>query len=158
MSISRQERLHQVEGPEPKRLKGIPVYGCSFCENQEYKPIWILNLGPHHDFYGWTHCAQCKDEAYRWRTEWMLRNGTFNISDVVPNNLLVNGAKIRRSNGDVEKWKFDVSRHCCPIHGEPTIPMIKPCNTVYKMVKITTLEELNPELHEVIRLLREHIA
>ena len=41
MSISRQERLHQVEGPEPKGLRGISIYGCSFCDNQEEKPIWI---------------------------------------------------------------------------------------------------------------------
>ena len=158
MSISRQEIPQQVGGPEPKRLKGIPVYGCSFCDNQEEKPIWILNIGPRQDFHGWTHCALCKEDAYLWKREWMFRHKMFYISDVIPNNLLVNGAKIRRSNGDVEKWTFDLSRPCFYHNGDYVVSMINPGKTLSKIVNKTMLEELNPELHGVICLLREHIA
>ena len=87
----------------------------------------------------------------------MVRQKMFYISDVIPNNLLDNRFNIRRSNGDIEKWNFDLSRPCFYHNGDYVISMTNPDKTLTKIVNKSMLERLNPEQYAVICLLREHI-
>ena len=144
--------------PGPKRLVFIWTNHCDFCD-ETYENTSQLNIGPYTDHFGWQCCSQCKSHASKHRIAWQQKNHEFNLHHAVSKDQLVGiEVSIRRSSGAIEQWHFDLLRTARMVKGELGIPMISLDETMWRLTRVSSLEELNPQLSSVFQVIRDYDA
>jgi len=156
--------------PEPRRLTFCRTNGCDFYDNNLNKGGldvfggWccrrksaFINIGPHQDLYGWQCCEEHKTMAVENARAWQQRHYRFPLLHVLTQNQLEVDVRVRRTSGDVEVWSFDLIRviYLSTDH-EILIPMISKDEKSTRLTRISSLEELNPVLHELFVQIREY--